>query len=258
MPKVVAVGGPRGAPGRTEVSLGIAWLAARNGSCLLIEADTSPALGLRLGLPPPTRFHEPVTVENVDLLLWDPRGSSGAILGSAWSRFWDYRTVVVDLGPDISALQRWPGERVLVCRASPSGVVRAASLLARLGKGSPSHMVINRLPPDQPLLQEITRHLTDWTGTRPAALITELNDLEWGEPPPASIQAALEPLMVRLDLASGASSGSPVAPQHAKVADRNQVRLEHHSQPVGPRGMDQIDEKTISPRLMGRTGLDPG
>ena len=126
-PKMVAVGGPRGAPGRTEVALGLAWLAARDGPCLLVEADTSPALGLRLGLPPPPQIHQPVTADGIDLLLWDPRGSAGGILHSGWSRFWDYRTVVVDLGPGHQAFERWPGERVVVCQASPSGIVRAAS-----------------------------------------------------------------------------------------------------------------------------------
>ena len=60
-PMVVAVGGPRGAPGRTEVAVGLAWLGARSGACLLIEADPSPALGLRLGLAPPSRYQEPIT-----------------------------------------------------------------------------------------------------------------------------------------------------------------------------------------------------
>nr|MDE0501604.1 hypothetical protein [bacterium] len=257
-PTLVAVGGPRGAPGRTEVALGIAWLAARSGSCLLIEADTSPALGLRLGVPPPAEPHQVVTVGQVDLLLWDPRGSSGGMLRNGWSRLWDYRTAVVDLGPGMSAFGDWPGQRVVVCRASPPGIVRTASLLARLGGGPPSHMVINRLPPGDPLGGEISRHLASLTGAQPAAWITELDDLEWGTPPPPSIQAALEPLMARLDLVDGPSTGSPVTPQHPQAADRNQVRLEHRSQPLRPRGVDQIDKEPVAPCLMGRTGLDPG
>ncbi|MCY3562800.1 MAG: hypothetical protein F4Z41_02535 [Acidimicrobiia bacterium] len=199
-PTVVAVGGPRGAPGRTEVALGIAWLASRSGPCLLIEADASPALGLRLGLPPPTESHQVVTAGQVDLLLWDPRGSSGGVLRNGWASLWDYRTAVVDLGPGVSAFRDWPGQRVVVCRASPPGIVRTASLLARLGNGLGSHMVINRLPPDDRFGREISRHLAESTGTRPAALIPELDDLDWGAPPPPSILARLEPLMARLGL----------------------------------------------------------
>lgn len=257
-PNVVAVGGPRGAPGRTEVALGMAWLAARSGSCLLIEADTSPALGLRLGLPPPTEPHQTVTMGQIDLLLWDPGGSSGGTLRNGWSRSWDYRTVVVDLGPGISAFQDWPGQRVVVCRATPPGIVRTASLLARMGGKPPPHMVMNRLPPDDPFGCEISRHLADLTGTQPAARIAELDDLEWGMPPPPSIQAALEPLMTRLDLTGGPSSDGLITPQHPQAAHRNQVRLEHRGQPLGPWGVNQIDKESIAPCLMGRAGLDPG
>jgi len=257
-PTVVTVGGPRGAPGRTEVALAIAWLAARGGSCLLIEADTAPALGLRLGLPPPNEPHRVVTVGKIDLVLWDPGGSSGGLLRSGWSRMWDYRTVVVDLGPGISAFQDWPGHRVVVCRASPTGIVRTASLLARLGRGLSTHMVINRLPSDDPFGREISRHLTELTGTPPAALIPELDDLEWGAPPPRSIHAALGPLMARLDLVGGRSPNGPIASQHPQPANRNQVRLEHRGQPLGPRGVDQIDEEPVTPCLVGRAGFDPG
>lgn len=257
-PKVVAVGGPRGAPGRTEVALGLAWLAARYGPCLLIEADTSPSLGLRLGLPPPAEPHQVVTVGRIDLLLQDPRGSSGGLLRTGWSRFGDYRTVVVDLGPGVSALREWPGTRVVVCEACPTGIVRAASLLGRLGSDTSSHMVINRLPPDDGLGREISRHLTEWTGARPAALIPDLDDLEWGAPPPPSIRAALAPLTARLDLDGGPSPDGPVTPQHPQAADRNQVRLEHRCQPLRPRGVDQVDKEPVAPCLMGGARLDPG
>ncbi len=257
-PKVVAVGGPRGAPGRTEVALGLAWLAARNGPCLLVEADTSPALGLRLGLSPPTRLHEPVTVDGIDLLLWDPRGSSGGVLHSGWSRLWDYRTVVVDLGPGHRAFEKWPGERVLVCRASPSGIVRAASLLATLGKGRYSWMVINRLAANEHLRREVPSHLSTWTGRQPDALIGELDDLQWGMPPPASIQAALEPLAARFSQTGKESLGGWVASQPAQVTHGNQVRLEHRVHPLGSGRVDQVDKEAVTPCFGGGTGLDPG
>ena len=50
---VTAVVGPRGAPGTTEVALGLAWESSRSGSTLLVDLDIdAPSIAIRLGLPP--------------------------------------------------------------------------------------------------------------------------------------------------------------------------------------------------------------
>ena len=258
MPGLVAVGGPRGAPGVTEVSLGLAWMAARTGSCLLIEADPSPSLGLRLGLPPPTNAHEPVTVHGIDILLRGAGESSVGMLSSGWSRLWDYQTTVVDLGPYLDSFEQWPGQRVVVCRASPSGIVRAASFLATLGAGQRPWVVVNHLEAEESMQSSVLSHLGAWAGGRPDAVIGELDDLEWGKPPPAALQSALTPLMSRLRQSWMQSSGGPVASQHAQIAHCYQVRVEHLGQSVGSRRVDQIDKEPVAPRLVGGPGLDPG
>lgn len=257
-PTVVAVGGPRGAPGRTEVALGLAWLASRHGPCLLIEADTSPAVGLRLGLSPPSRPYEPVTAHGIDMLLWRAGGSSAGILNSGWSRLWDYRTTVVDLGPGLRAFQEWPGRKVVVCRATPSGIVRAAYFLARLDPGHRPWVVVNRVGQGQQVTQDILHHLGAWTGRPPDATIRELADLRWGAPPSVSLQNALKPLAARLERAGGESGSGPVASQHAQVAHRHQVRIEHFGQAVGSGRVDQVDKEPVPPGFGGGTRFYPG
>lgn len=256
--KVVAVGGPRGAPGRTEVALGLAWMAARTGSCLLIEADTSPALGLRLGLPPPAHPYEPTTAHGMDVLLWSAGGSSVGMMNSGWSRFSDYQTTVVDLGPGHSWFEQWPGEKVVVCHSSPSGIVRAASFLTKMGAGQPPWVVINHLEADESVRRQVLLHMGAWAGRPPDALIGHLDDLEWGKPPPPSLRNALSPLMTRLQQTGRESLGGLVASQHAQVAHGNQVRVEHFRQAIGPRRVHQIDKEAIAPRFSGGTGLYPG
>ena len=256
--RVVAVGGPRGAPGRTEVALGLAWLAARTGSCLLVEADNAPGLGLRLGLPPPPSPHRTVTTHGVDLLLWSPHRSAGGLLTGGWSRMHEYETTVVDLGPSPEAFEKWPGERVVVCDARPSGIVRAACFLGKLNTMDPSWLIVNRLPAEEPLRGQILIHMEDLAGKRLDAQIGILHDLEWGKPPPASIQTALEPLMNRPGERDSASLGGPVAAQHPQVADGNQVRVEHFGQPFRSGGMDQVHEETVAPGFGGGTGFYPG
>ena len=257
-PTVVAVGGPRGAPGRTEVALALAWLASRRGPCLLVEADTSPALGLRLGLSPPARPHEPVAAAGIDVLLWSAGGTAAGMLNSGWSRLWDYPTTVVDLGPGRRALQEWPGHKVVVCRASPTGIVRAACFLAGLKPGCEPRLVVNHVDGDEQVRRDLLHHLAAWAGRRPDAVIGVLDDLRWGEPPPVSLQGALEPLADRLQETGGGSWGGMVAPQHPQVADRNQVRVEHFGQTPGPRRVDQVDEKTITPGFGGGARFYPG
>ena len=255
---VVAVGGPRGAPGRTEVALGLAWMAAETGPCLLVEADPSPALGLRLGLPPPTSAYEPVSIGGIDVLLQRHGGSAMGMLASGWSRLEDYPVTVVDLGPCVDSFEQWPGQKVVVCKASPSGIVRAASFLAGLGRRQRPRVVVNHLEADDFMHSEVLSHLGVWAGRQPDALIGKLDDLQWGKPPPASLQRCLKPLMTLLQHTGKRSSRSPVTTQHPQVAHRNEVRVEHFGQSVGSRRMDQVDKEPVAPCLGGGTGLDPG
>ncbi len=257
-PTVVAVGGPHGAPGRTEVALGLAQLASRNGSCLLIEADPSPALGLRLGLNPPDRPYEPVAVGEIDVLLWRADTSTAGMLKSGWSRMWEYQTTVVDVGPGRQALREWPGRQVLVCRASPSGIVRAAYFLARLDPGPRTRVVVNHLDAEQQTGGEVVEQLAAWAGREPDATIGKLDDLRWGEPPPDSLLSSLAPLLAGLQATGPGSWGDLIASQHPKVADRNQVRVEHFGQALGPRRVNQVDEKPIPPGFGGGTRFYPG
>ncbi len=257
VPAVIAVGGPRGAPGRTEIAVALAWLARCRGSTLLVEADTSPALGLRLGISPPSRPYQLVAAHGMDLLLWSPRGSVVGMQQTAWSRLFDYETVVVDLGPDPARFDSWVGERVVVCRASPSGIVRAASLLARLGARPPVRTVVNRLGGGHSH-HRMMNHLTAWAGRPPDAVIGELEDLRWGKPPPPSLTAPLRPLLESLAGVGGELGSYPVTAEHAQIADGHQGRIEHPGHSFGSRGVVEVHKEAVPPSLGSRTGFDPG
>lgn len=211
--RLVAVTGPRGAPGRTEVAIALAAAAAKRHSTLLIDLDP-PSIGLRLGLPP-----NPGLAEVFESLRYRGELPTGKAVGfgdfsvisgadggplSAGLRSELVRTglslfgrVVVDLGP-------WPHEQplihhaddvVLVCEASPTSLVRAASLV-REWAGPTPRIVLNRIDLHDDLALRRARAAL---GLEPAALVPDLSSLRHGSrhasPPPDALLIALQPVL---------------------------------------------------------------
>lgn len=184
----VSVGGPRGAPGCTEIALALSWAAAEFGSVLLIEADASaPSLGLRLGLPP-SRGLEPTAVGPIEAVTMPAK--PGPLSRSIHERLFvaaadRYRLVVVDDGP------RWEsGRRLMVVVPTPVGLVRAATLLAGW-TGDPPLLVANRIGGEGDL-----RRVRAATGLEPVALVPPCRPLAT-EPAPEAVDA-LRPLAEKL------------------------------------------------------------
>ena len=190
---VTAVIGPRGAPGTTEIAVGLAWEAGRRSKTLLLDLDVeAPAVAIRLGLPP-----RPDITDAADHVR-----STGAIAAGAVQKFGrisvitgshrigeaplrpamvddlvdaatvTFDRVVVDLGtaePDHPVLKR-SNMAVLVADASAVGIVRAAHLVT-MWSGPPPTLVLNRAArrgdPD------VIAAAREWTGIEPTVVIPE-------------------------------------------------------------------------------------
>lgn len=203
---LLAVTGPRGAPGRTEISIAIAWAAASTHRTLLVDLDP-PSLGIRLGLRP-----RPALGQALDALRSDGdlpsnlirsvgpvsvlTGVDGGPLTT--SLRWElvraalgaFDVVVVDLEP-------WPhggktlrhaDAAVLVCDASPAGMVRAATLVGAWTGPTPL-VVVNRADDSGAAVRAARRSL----GLEPVTLIPTLGSVRAAmhnaaEPPPELVE----------------------------------------------------------------------
>lgn len=189
--KVVAVIGPRGAPGISEIALAMAWIASASRRTLLVELDhEAPSLGLRLGLPP-GRPSRPAQVGRLEVLT-APLGSSGlsaalmahVLVASRQA----YSLTVTDRGTGPGPL---PDDIVLVSDTSPAGLVRTARLLSEWTCAAPI-LVANRTDPAD---EGSLRRLRAATGLEPAAVVPSLPRIEWGEPPPPAILTRVTPVL---------------------------------------------------------------
>ncbi len=188
---VVAVTGPRGAPGRTEVALTLAWRWGRRNRVVLIDADLeAPALAVRLGRPPrpdltdvadAVRATGSIPAEAVQRV-----GPLHVVVGShrpgelplraslaedvVEAAAAGYPIVVLDLGPtapDDRLLKR-ADRAVLVCDGSPTGLVRAARATADWAGPLPT-LVVNRV--DRRSRHDVVAAARKWTGLDPLALV---------------------------------------------------------------------------------------
>ena len=189
--QTIAVVGPRGAPGCTEIALTLAWNFAASTDTVLIDLDlTAPALAIRLGLPP-----RPDVTDAADGVR-----SSGVIPAAAIQRFDRlhvivgshrigepplrpamvedvvdaaaavYETIILDLGvavPDDPLLKR-ADHAILAIDGSAVGVVRGARLVAEWA-GPPPALIVNRV--DQSDRSQIIDAAKKWTGLEPLAVL---------------------------------------------------------------------------------------
>lgn len=186
------VTGGRGAPGRTEIAVGLGWGWSGRARTVLVDCDVAaPGIAVRLGVPP-----RPDLADAVDAVLTSGTlptevihrvGRLHLVVGSHRPGEPDLRpgliedvidaaraaatVVVVDAGP-------WPqSERIvkqattaaLVAGASPTGIVRAARIAAEWS-GPPPRLIVNRVRPDTAEMVDAARR---WTGLEPSAVIPD-------------------------------------------------------------------------------------
>ena len=191
MGQVVAVTGPRGAPGRTEIALALAWNWANGTPTILLDLDTvAPSLAVRLGLPPrPDLTDVADAVRSSGRLPPDgiqPAGAVKVVVGSHRpgepplratiaedvAAAASFPVVVLDLGPSESdsRLLKRAEHAVLVVDGSATGLVRAARVAAEWS-GPPPVLIINRA--DSRDRDDLVAAARRWTGLEPAATIPE-------------------------------------------------------------------------------------
>ena len=164
--KLIAVTGPRGAPGRTEVAISIGHLLAQNASVALIDLDLdAPAISFRMGMQP-----GPDLIDSAEILRTNgqrgvPQAGTPTIIAGPrpLHRTADPKPVVADLvdaslsnfdltvidagplNPDLTILNTCDSI-VLVCDASPISLIRASHSIGEWAGPTPE-VVINRVAP---------------------------------------------------------------------------------------------------------------
>ncbi len=199
---IVAVTGPRGAPGRTEVALALAWVLGGRAPTVLAECDfEGRALGLRLALAPATAGMRLDRVGPIDVLHLAPGAGPlsesllARTLATAGERF---EHVVTDVGPRIPT---GSGPTILVTTPAPVLLVRTAAMLHRW-EGPPPLLVANRVGGTSDL-----RAVRRATGLEPAAAAPVVAPPRPGSAPPRPLLRALEELAGTL--AGNRVSGPP-------------------------------------------------
>lgn len=217
---LIAVTGARGAPGRTEVALALAWLMSGQGTAVLADVDLeAPGVAIRMGIPPRPDLADAVdevhgsgsisatslhAVGRLRVLPGSHRPGEPSLriepVQDVIDAIRSQAGVVVDCGPwpQGSELIKAATTALVVVDSSPRGIVRAAGMLAEWA-GPPPCLVLNRVPRtgrDDAVLA--TRR---WTGLEPEALIPDTPRVaaaaRAGAPPARQILRQLHPVAGR-------------------------------------------------------------
>ena len=217
--RLFAVTGGHGAPGRTEIALGIAWLLAGREPTVLVDADlAAPAIAVRLGMAPRPDLADAVDGVHADGVV--PRtclhvmGRLGVIPGAHRPGDPQLRAepvfdvidaarsrgcVVVDTGawPDGVEIVKAATDAIVVIDGSPVGIVRAAGVVAEW-TGPPPLVVVNRVPRAQ--REDVRTAVRRWTGLEPVVLIPPISRVpataRTGDAPARRLLSLLVPLVV--------------------------------------------------------------
>lgn len=170
--QMIEVTGPRGAPGRSEVALALAYSARGDGGVTLIEADrTAPSLGLRMALVPSrerTRHRADGLVLHPAPVGLETEPLADMITLTERSRVSNAVTLV-DSGPNSTWHRLVELDAVVfVGEATDVGVVRLARL-CEAWLGPTPLLVLNRHRTDQDI-----RRVIRATGLEPVAVIPEI------------------------------------------------------------------------------------
>jgi MinD-like ATPase involved in chromosome partitioning or flagellar assembly len=213
---LTVVTGARGAPGRTEIAVALAWSASRSVPTTLLDADTeAPGVSIRLGLEPRPdltdavdRVHE---TGGAPTTLLHSVGRLGVLPGShrrgeprlraepvldVIDALRSVSGVIVDAGPSCpDDLLKASDEAIVVVDATPRGIVRATALIESW-TGPPPSLVLNRVRRSG--ARNTVRSLRRWTGLDPLVVLGDIPTVAAAArvagPPPKSLLNRLRPL----------------------------------------------------------------
>ncbi|MDH3307791.1 MAG: hypothetical protein OEO77_09775 [Acidimicrobiia bacterium] len=205
--RIGVVTGPDGAPGRTEMAILHAFSRSRAERTVIVDLDRrAPSLSLRLGLPPRPDLADgldelrnegtitPAILREIDGLsvvtgtFGRPPVDATTARDIVWALSRDFDRVVVDGGPWAidDPLVPIADEVILVCDATPTGLVRAAGVVIHWTGAQPS-LVLNRMVGDP---QETLMAARRATGLEPSLQIPYDEDIRLSaarcQIPPAS------------------------------------------------------------------------
>ncbi len=213
---LIAVTGPRGAPGISEVALALAWGLAAHQRTLLLDVDGGgPSLSVRLGVDPFPDLaaaadrvlesgvlprHGIHRVGPLSLLAVPPRSgplASSLVREVIRAATHSFSRIVADLGPitDVDPLLEAATSTVLTCEATPKGLVRAA-LVTDGWTAPPPKLVLNRVLGASEA--DAVAAARRWLGLEPAVVIPETAAVgeaaRTGRPPAGDLVELLKPL----------------------------------------------------------------
>jgi MinD-like ATPase involved in chromosome partitioning or flagellar assembly len=218
---LIAVTGGRGAPGRTEVAVSLAWALSGRGPTTLVDVDLeAPAVAIRLAVSPRPDLTDAVDhvhdtgtlpgrlvhrVGRLDVIPGSHRPAEATprpepvfdVVDAARSS----SRVIVDTGPwpQANDIVKAADHAVVVVDGSPTGIVRAASLIADW-TGPPPRLVVNRITSRGRV--DAVRAVRRWTGLEPVVVVPWLRAVppvaRSGAPPPRALLRALRPLIEEL------------------------------------------------------------
>lgn len=217
--RLVAVTGPRGAPGRTEVALCVAWSRTALVDTILLDLDQeAPALAVRLGVPPRPDLADAVDavrqsgsigeairrVNDLPVVVGSHRPGENLLRPALLEEVVEaargsFEMVVCDLGPrrPDDPLIKQADEALVVVEASAVGLVRAARLVAEWAGPLPG-IVLNRVDPGQK--GQVLAAARRWLGLEPVALVPEAARIRraarGAAPPDGTLRRALGALEI--------------------------------------------------------------
>ena len=214
---MIAVTGSRGAPGISEVALGLAWGLATQHKTLLIDFDRDgPSLSVRLGVTPKPDVAQAADevlfsgalppgvcrIGPLALLAGPPMNETGPMTAALINEVvhaaeGSFDRVVVDLGvgqPDDPLLYR-AASRVLTCAATPKGLIRAAATVESWAAPLPE-LVLNQIPAKGG--EDAVKAARRWLGLEPRVLVPHFDEVQdsarVAAPPHPELVRLLEPL----------------------------------------------------------------
>ena len=188
---LVSVAGSRGAPGRTEVALALAWNLSEHLDVLVIDADLeAPGLAVRLSLPArpdladaadEARLTGEVTgvqrAGPISVIVGSHRPGAPPLRVSLLEDVIDaalgsFGVVVADLGPSIheAPLIKRSDAVLLVASADAVGMVRTSRLCEEWA-GPPPALILNRVPRKSRV--DSVQAARRWLGLEAAAVVLE-------------------------------------------------------------------------------------
>jgi MinD-like ATPase involved in chromosome partitioning or flagellar assembly len=190
---VIAVVGPRGAPGCTEIACAHALATSPTASTLLVDMDlAAPALAVRLGIAPRPDIADAAdhvrseghfdrssvrSIGDLDIVTGSHRPGEGFVrdqmlAGLVEAAADTYDRVVLDIGS--TPVEDWLRESVdrfiLVVDASPVGIVRGAQMTSAW-MGPTPQIVLNKVQARN--RADVVDAVTRWTGLEPSAVVMD-------------------------------------------------------------------------------------